>query len=127
MESNPTLENLNQFIKNTELQKEIHYSVISKYFECANSEMFRGFYYMGGKLKTSLSEPITQELMDKAKKKIEGEEPGHQSDVFALEECKRDLENLDLILKSYYEYSRNTKAHYSIFGLLRSWCLSVSH
>jgi hypothetical protein len=60
---------------------------------------------MGGKIKTPLSEPITQELMDKAKIKILGDTPGHQMDVLALEECKRDIENLNLILKSYYEHS----------------------
>jgi putative NADH-flavin reductase len=54
-----------------------------------------------------LSEPITQELMDKSKIKILDDTPGHQNDVVALQECKSDLENLDLILKSYYEYFRN--------------------
>ena len=74
---------------------------------------------MGDKIKIPLSESITQELIDKAKEKILGDRPGHQNDVIALEEFKRDIENLDLILKSYYENSRNTKAHKGILGLLR--------
>lgn len=108
MKSNPTLEDLNQFIINTKLGEKMDCSVIIKYLKCANLEMFRGSYFMGEKIKTPLSKPITQELINEAKKKIEGDQPCRQDDVFALEECKRDLENLDLILKSYYEYSRNT-------------------
>jgi len=119
MESpNPTLKDLDQFIIKTKLQKKIDCSVIKKYLECAKTDMFHGFYYMGGKIETPLSEPITQELMDKAKIKILGDTPGHQNDILAFEECKRDIENLDLILKSYYEHS--AKARQGIFGLLRS-------
>jgi hypothetical protein len=119
MESNPTLEDLNRFIIKTKLQKKIDCSVIKKYLECAKTDMFRGLYHMGGKIETPLSEPITQELMDKAKIKILSDIPGHQSDVAAFEECKSDLENLDLILKSYYEHS--AKARQGIFGLLKTW------
>ena len=111
MESSiPTLGDLNEFIKTTKLEGKIDCSVIRKYLKCANSDLFLGFYYMGGKIKTLLSEPITQELIDKAKEKILSDRPGHQKDVVDLEELKRDIENLDLILKSYYEHSRNTKA-----------------
>ena len=109
------------------MDEKIDCSVIRKYLECANSDLFRGFYYIGGKIKTPLSEPITQELMAKAKVEILSDRPGHQSDVFALEKSKRDIENLYLILKSYYENS--AKARQGILGLLKTWScvLSVNH
>jgi hypothetical protein len=111
--SDPTLKVLGKFINNTKLEKKIDCSVIRKYLNYARWNS--GCYYLGGKIKTPLSEPITQELIDKAKIKILSDRPGHQNDVFALEEFKRDLENLDLILKSYYERA-HTNCHVSTYN-----------
>lgn len=99
----PSLNDLHDFIeKHNDLFDDINVYVIKEYLQFCKD--YYSSYYVGGQIKLLPTEPITTEIINKARKINEKAEPYHMAEVSSLLRSKNNLNNLEKILNVYYEY-----------------------
>ena len=98
----PSLHELREFIdNNNELFENINVYVIEEYLKFCTD--YHGSYYIGGQIKLLPSDPITTNIINKARNINDKAEPCHMMEVSSLIHAKNNLDNLEKILNVYYE------------------------
>jgi hypothetical protein len=99
----PSLNDLHEFVENhNELFDNINVRVINEYLKFCKD--YYGYYYVGGQIKILPTEPITTEIINKAREINDKAQPYHMAEVSSLLHSKNNLNNLEKILNVYYEY-----------------------
>jgi hypothetical protein len=99
----PSLNDLHEFVENhNELLDGINVYVIKEYLKFCKD--YYGTYYVGGQIKLLPTEPITTEIINKAREINDKAQPYHMAEVSSLLRSKNNLNNLEQILNVYYEY-----------------------
>jgi hypothetical protein len=99
----PSLNDLRDFIdKNNELFENINVYVVEEYLKF--SKNYNGSYYVGGQIKLLPTQPITNDIIKKAKSINDKAVPCHMMEVTSLINSKNDLNNLEKILNVYYQH-----------------------
>ena len=99
----PSLNELRDFIEiHNDLFDNINVHVVQEYQKFCKD--YYGSYYVGGQIKLLPTEPITSEIINKARQINEKSEPGHMMEVSSLIHSKNNLIQLEQILNVYYEY-----------------------
>ena len=99
----PSLNELRDFIEiHNELFDGINVYVIDEYLKFCKD--YYGSYYVGGQIKILPTEPITSEIINKAREINEKAQPYHMAEVSSLLRSKNNLNNLEKILNEYYQY-----------------------
>ena len=99
----PSLNDLREFVEtHNELFDNINIYVVEEYLKFCKD--YYGYYYVGGQIKILPTEPITNQVINKARQINDEAQPGHMMEVSSLLRSKNNLNNLEKILDVYYEF-----------------------